>query len=101
MRLVRFSRWLAHHKCLITQGAQYVQMCIIFFVGSISIQSWLERHYSWSPNIAIPFVLAILGAWVIGNILWDIGVIGEEQRWYTDNNEVFVKLAKENTEDSK
>jgi len=83
---------LVHHKCIITQGAAFVQMFMIFFIGGVSIQSWIEKHFQYSINVAVPVVVAVIAAWVIGRIMLATGMIKSEQSWYFERNRVLDEL---------
>lgn len=95
-QLVRGSGWIvrfiAHHKCLLSQGAAWVQVFIIFFVGATQAQAWWDKHYGNAPGIQWPFVAALIVAWSIGKFLEVTGLIGEEQNWYTSRNRTFKAL---------
>ena len=83
---------LTHIKCLISQGSVAVNMVLIFFMGGVSIQTWVEKQFGVVLNVAIPISGAIVTALTVGWVLLKSGIIAEEQHWYTDKNKTFEKL---------
>ena len=84
--------WLTRQKCVITQGAAFVNMTLIFFMGGVAIQGWCEKHFAYSPNVAIPVAGAVMASWLVGMILYKSGVIRAEQTFYARENDVFEEL---------
>jgi hypothetical protein len=81
--LNKFVDFVTRHKCIVTQGAAFVNMGIIFFVGGVHIQMWIERHFGVSINVAVPVVVAVGMSWLIGYVMLKAGMIRSEQTFYT------------------
>lgn len=84
--------FVTRHKCIVTQGAAFVNMGIIFFVGGVQIQAWIERHYGVSINVAVPVVGAVCMSWLIGYIMLKAGMIRSEQTFYARENDVLTDI---------
>jgi uncharacterized membrane protein YjjP (DUF1212 family) len=87
-----FVGWLAHHKCLITQGGVWINMVLIFFMGGVEIQGWCERHFGYSPNVLLPVVASVIAAWVVGYVMLRSGIIRAEQTFYAKQNDVLDEI---------
>ena len=87
-------RWVTQQKCLMTQGAVAVNMCLIFFMGGVSIQAWCERHFGYAPNVLIPVAGAVVSAWLVGYVMLRSGMIREEQTFYARENDVLAEIKK-------
>ena len=90
---------VVQHKCIATQGAGFMNMMLIFFMGASAIQNWLEKHQYWAPDIGWLIMGVVLGSWCVGRVLLGVGMIGEEQAWYSERNRVFDSLRKKDKGD--
>jgi len=91
----QIPKWVIHCKCVTTQGAGFVNMGLIFFMGAATVQSWLEKHEWYSPNIGVLVALVVIGSFILGEFLFRIGLLGGEQAWYVENNKAFDTLRKD------
>jgi len=85
---------ITHHKCIITQGGVWINMCLIFFMGGISIQSWIEKHFGYTPNVLIPIIGCVMSAWIVGWVMFHTGIIRAEQTFYAKQNDVLDEIKK-------